>query len=165
MKAKTKTRLKKGGAAGAVTALGLMAVAFVGNWEGLRLYAYQDVIGVWTACYGETRGIKPGMKFTRDQCDVMFIEGLADFERGMRGCLARPDAIPHETYVAFLSFTYNVGTGAFCRSTLRRKADAGDLRAACDELPKWVNAGGRRIKGLVNRRRDERRLCLTGLAA
>lgn len=163
MKARTKSRLMKG--SGVATALAMMAVTFVGNWEGLRLYAYQDVIDVWTACYGETRGIKPGMKFTREQCDIMFIGSLTEHEQGMRSCLAQPDAIPPKTYVAFVSFTYNVGIGAFCKSTLRKKANAGDLRGACNELPRWVNAGGKRIRGLVNRRRDEQRLCLEGLAA
>ena len=89
--------------------------------------------------------------------------GLKDFEKGMRRCLKSPDKIPDKTYVAFLSFSYNVGIGAFCRSTLVRKANSGDLRGACKELLKWVNAGGKRIRGLVNRRKDELRICLSGL--
>jgi len=151
------------GAAGAITALGLLTLAFVGNWEGLRLVAYKDVIGVWTGCYGETKGIKSGMKFTQEQCDVMFIDGLARHEAGMRRCLRWPDAIPDKTYVAFLSFTYNVGVGAFCRSGLARKANAGDLVGACNELPKWNKAGSKVLKGLVARRAKEKRLCLDGL--
>lgn len=160
------TRLRKttvAGSAAALTLAGSLAVAHVGVWEGLRLKAYQDVIGVWTACYGETKGIRPGMKFTAEQCEVMFIGSLTEHEQRMRACLKSPDTIPDETYVAFLSLAYNVGTGAFCGSTLARKANAGDLRGACMELPKWVRAGGRVIKGLVNRRAADLTLCLSGL--
>lgn len=156
------SRLKKTGIAGALTAAGMLAVSFVGNWEGLRLVAYQDVIGVWTACYGETKGIKPGMRFTPAQCDVMFVERLAEFERGMRRCLENPDALPEETYVSFLSLSYNIGTGAFCRSTAARRANAGDLPGACRAATWYNKAGGRKIQGLVNRRQAEYRLCMRG---
>ncbi len=155
------SRLRKAGIG--LTAAGGLAIALVGGGEGLKLYSYRDVIGVWTACYGETRGIKPGMRFSKAQCDTMLIDGLEDFEAGMRACLTRPDAIPEEPYVAFLSLAYNVGTGTFCRSSVAKKANAGDLRGACDALMLYVNAGGRRIQGLVNRRTAERKLCLEGV--
>jgi len=156
------TRLKKGGIAGALTAAGILAIALVGQWEGLRLVAYQDVIGVWTACYGETKGIQPGMRFTEQQCGVMLIDSLAEHEAGMRRCLAAPDALPVKIYVAVLSLTYNVGVGNFCRSTLARKLNAGDLEGACHELPKWNRAGGKVVRGLTNRREAELQLCLEG---
>lgn len=158
-----RSRLVAGGT-GAITGAGMLAIAIVGNWEGLRLHAYQDVIGVWTACYGETKGVRPGMKFTKERCDVMFIGSLAEHEAGMRGCLKVPDSLPDKTYVAFVSATYNIGVGGFCGSSMARRANAGDLRGACDALMMWVKAGGRTVKGLVNRRTAERKLCLEGLA-
>jgi len=157
-----KTRLV--GLAGALTAAGALTVSVVGNWEGLRLVAYPDVIGVWTACYGETKGIRPGMKFTREQCDVMFIERLQEFETGMRACLKAPDALPDKTYVSFVSVTYNIGVGGFCGSSMARRTNAGDLAGACDALLMWNKAGGKVVKGLVNRRVAERKLCLAGLS-
>ena len=84
-------------------------------------------------------------------------------EEGLRKCLKNPDAIPRKSYVSFVSWTYNVGVGAACRSTLVKKANAGDIEGACNELPRWNRAGGRVIKGLVNRRADEQRLCLEGV--
>lgn len=155
------SRLKKAGVG--LTAAGAMAVGLVGNWEGLRLYAYQDVIGVWTACYGETKDIKPGMKFTKAQCDVMFIERLQEFEAGMRKCLQNPDKIPDKPYVAFLSLAYNIGNGAFCKSSVARFANAGNLKEACNRILAFNKAGGKVIKGLVKRREEERKLCLAGL--
>ena len=80
----------------------------------------------------------------------------------MRACMKKPDALGDDAYVAVLSFTYNVGIGAACQSTLMRKLNAGDLRGACDQLPRWVHDGGRVIKGLVRRRTSERALCLAG---
>lgn len=151
------SRLKK--SAGLMAA----AVALVGAWEGLRLTAYRDIVGVPTVCFGETRGVKMGDRYTADECRVMLGDGLAEFETGMRRCLVAPDAIPAKPYVAFLSLSYNIGTGAFCRSTLVRKVNAGDIRGACDEILKWNRAGGRVVKGLSNRRKEERAICLEGL--
>src|SRR4029079_13813965 len=65
-----------------VTAVGLLAVTTIGAYEGLRLNSYRDVIGVWTYCYGETKGAHAGMKFTKAQCDVLFVERLGEFETG-----------------------------------------------------------------------------------
>lgn len=157
------SRLKRGTGMAGLTAIGLSVFSMVGGFEGLRLVAYKDVVGIATACRGETKGIRMGMRFTREQCDVMFLDSLTAHEAGMRACLKAPDALPGKTYVAFVSFTYNVGIGAFCKSTLARKVNAGDVRGACDELLKWNKAGGREISGLTRRRADERRLCLEGL--
>lgn len=157
MKAATKSRLKKSGA------LMAAAVALVGAWEGLRTVAYRDVVGIPTVCFGETRGVKMGDRYTVDECKAMLGDALAEFETGMRKCLKSPDTIPAKSYTAFLSLSYNIGTGAFCRSTVARRANAGDIRGACNAIPMWNKAGGRVVKGLVNRRADEQRICLEGL--
>jgi GH24 family phage-related lysozyme (muramidase) len=72
------------------------------------------------------------------------------------------DGIPPKSYVAFVSLTYNIGIGAFCRSTARKRLDAGNLEGACDAATWYNRAGGRKIPGLVNRRAAEHRLCLEG---
>ena len=155
------SRLKN--AAVGMTVAGSLAIGLVGGFEGVRTRAYRDVVGVPTVCFGETRGVKMGDKYTMDECRAMLGQALVEFETGMRKCMRMPDAVPDKSYVAFLSFSYNVGIGAFCRSTLAKKLNAGDLRGACNELPHWNTAGGRIIKGLVNRRAEERKLCLEGL--
>lgn len=158
------TRLKKaGGGVAALTAAGLLSIQVIGNWEGLRLYAYQDVVGVWTKCYGDTKDVKPGMKFTKEQCDIWFIERLTEHEAGMRKCLVNPDIIPTKTYVSMLSLTYNIGTGAFCKSSIKIKWNAGQQVASCNAFLLYNRAGGRVLKGLVNRRKFERKLCIDGL--
>ena len=161
MAAPERSRLRKAGIG--VTAAGALAIATVGAFEGLRLTAYQDVVGVWTACYGETRGMRAGLRFTPAQCDQMLSDRLVEFESGMRACLSRPDSLPDKTYVAFLSLAYNIGTGAFCRSSVVRKANAGDLKGACAALTAFNKAGGRIVPGLTRRRQQEQALCLAGV--
>lgn len=158
-----KTRLKAiGKGAAALTAAGVLAVSTVGGYEGLKLYAYRDIVGVWTACYGETKGIKPGMKFSKAECNNMLVDSLIQHEQGMRKCLKAPDTIPDTTYVAHLSLAYNVGVGAYCKSTAARKLNAGDIKGSCEALTMFNKAGGKVVKGLVNRRATEKALCLKG---
>ena len=149
-----------------VAALMAAAVALVGGWEGLRTVAYPDRLagGIPTVCFGETRGVKLGDSYTVEQCQVMLGQGLVQFETGMRACLKRPDDLPAGAYVAFLSLSYNIGTGAFCGSTAARRANAGDIKGACDAITLWNRAEGRVVQGLVNRRADERRICLEGVS-
>lgn len=149
-----KSRLKKSAAIAAA------AVAFVAGWEGLWLVAKRDIVGVPTVCFGETRGVELGDTYTKEQCQVMLGDALVEFEQGMRSCMVNPDGVPDGAYIAVLSWSYNVGTGAACKSTLMRKLNAGNITAACDELLKWDRAGGRKVRGLTNRRKAERELCL-----
>jgi lysozyme len=133
-------------AKGAMTGAGMLIVASVGAFEGLQLKSYRDIAGIWTACYGETRNIREGMTFTKPDCDAMLLASLVKHERGMRGCLSFPDAIPVKAYIAFASLTYNIGVEAFCRSTLAAKANEFDIAGACREILKWDRA---RIAGVM----------------
>lgn len=151
------SRLKKSGVVMAA------AVALVGAWEGLRTVAYRDVVGIPTVCFGETRGVKMGDSYTVDECKAMLGDALVEFEQGMRKCLSAPERIPEKSYVAFLSLSYNIGTRGFCGSSVARRANAGDIRGACNAILLWNKAGGRVVQGLVNRRKDEQRICLQGL--
>ena len=133
------------------------AITFVGQWEGLRTTAYRDVVGVWTVCYGETKGVRAGESYSKAECDAMLARELVAYEAALDQCLTHP--VPVGMKIALVSWTYNVGAGAACRSTLVRKANRGDLAGACNELPRWNRAGGRVIRGLTNRRLSERAMC------
>lgn len=143
--------------------MGAAAIALVATWEGLRTKAYLDAVKVPTVCFGETRGVKLGDQYTVQQCKDMLGNRLVEFEAGMRKCLRNPDAIPDGPYVAALSLSYNIGVGGFCRSSVRRLLDAGQIRQACDAFRNFTRAGGMRLQGLVNRREAERAICLKGL--
>lgn len=149
-----------GAGAGAALLLA-MATTTVGNFEGLRTTAYRDVIGVPTACYGETRGIRMGMRFTKSQCDAMLLKRLDEFGDKMEACITRP--LGDDAYVAFLSLGYNIGSGALCRSSAVRLYNAGERRSACRAFMLYNKAGGRVLPALTRRRAAERDLCLKGI--
>lgn len=149
-----------GGIAGSAAAIAA-AATFIGGWEGKRNIAYQDIVGVWTVCYGETKGVRPGDTYSDAECSEMLEEEIVAYEKGLDRCLTAD--VPIGAKIAFVSWTYNVGVGAACRSTLVRKASAGDLVGACNELPRWNRAGGKVIRGLTNRRISEREMCLESL--
>jgi len=93
--------------------------------------------------------------------DAILAQDLARFERGVaRLC---PSAVNHQgRFDALVSFAFNVGLGNLQRSGLRMKHNRGEFDAAGNEFMKWSKAGGKVLKGLVNRRRDEQRLYLRG---
>lgn len=155
-------------AAGATGAAGVIAAAaiFIGPWEGERTEAYLDRIAkppVWTVCYGETRGVKAGDRYTSAQCTDMLMAALATYRDGLTRCVPALPQQPEGVQVALVSWSYNVGTSAACGSTLAKKANAGDWQGACNQLPRWDKAGGKPVKGLTNRRAAETKLCLNAL--
>lgn len=79
----------------------------------------------------------------------------------VKACL--PNDIRAEALGASISLAFNIGTPAFCRSTVSRLFRAGQDRAACQAFGRWVYVGSRRVQGLVNRRAAEVRLCLRGV--
>lgn len=165
-----KSRLRTIGATGAVvlTAMGIFAATYTGGKEGKRNHAYRDIVGVVTICYGETAGgVKMGDYKTDAECRELLGESLVKHEQGMRKCLSDPDGIPPNVYVTALDLTFNVGVGAFCKSTMRRRINARDYRGACDAVMAFTKGRIRGelvdIPGLVNRRRDNRALCLRDL--
>ena len=134
-----------------------LAVSTVAFYEGTVQRTYRDPIGIITACTGHTGPeLQMGQTFTREQCDDMLAKDLLQHAAAL-DCIKTPLADGQKA--AFLSFAFNVGNGAFCGSTLARKANAGDMRGACAELSRWTLAGGRELPGLVKRRAAERALC------
>lgn len=145
------------------TAAAALGVAFVGAKEGRSLVTYRDVVGVPTACFGETRGIEMGMTFTPEQCNAMLLKGLSDFEDDVYRCVPGLAGAPDERLVAHISLAYNIGAGDYCKSTVARRYNEGDIAGSCDAFDMWDKAKGRRFKGLVVRRDDEQVLRRKGL--
>lgn len=141
--------------------LAIAAVAVAG-FEGLRTAAYLDPVGIPTICFGHTAGVKLGDRKSVEECEALLVDEVAFFGQAIEQAVIVP--ISQEEYAAYTSFAYNVGVGAFKRSTLLRYLNAGDREAACNQLPRWVYARGIKLPGLVNRRNEERDLCLSGLA-
>lgn len=144
----------------AAAGLAISGAALVGiaMHEGYVPHAYQDPVGIWTIGFGETAGVKPGQTTTPIRAMVQMLDSANAIAKGMVACIHVPIA-QHE-FDAYLSFTYNVGAGAFCRSTLAKKLNEGKYEEACAELKKWVYAGGKPLPGLVNRREQEYKKCM-----
>ena len=128
------------------------------KFEGLELNSYRDAIGIWTVGYGRTKGVRPNQTITFAQAESFLVEDLNRFEGIVRESVKVP--LSDNQFSALVSFTYNVGNGAFTSSTLLRRLNQGDYQGAANELPRWSKAGGRTMDSLVQRRYAERALFL-----
>lgn len=159
--------------AGATGAIAIAITALIQPWEGRELKAYKDIVGVWTICDGETKGVNPGMVKTNAECDAMLLKRVEqDFYRPLTKCIAGYTGLPLSLQASLLSASYNVGVGAICNSTAARLAKAGDHRGSCEAVTRFNRAGGKVVRGLKLRREfgdasriGELELCLEGLRA
>ncbi|GAA5111823.1 lysozyme [Bartonella jaculi] len=140
-------------------------LALIKQWEGLHLNAYEDVIGVWTIGYGHTSSsgaphVHKNMKITEKEAEELLCQDLQQFEKAVEQAVIVP--LSDEQFAALVSFSYNIGIQAFYRSTLLKKLNKGNYEAVPAELQKWTRAGGKRLKGLVNRRAAEAGLWARG---
>lgn len=166
----------KAAIAAAVT-VGMSVVTFTATtltmpWESKENVAYWDALGgVWTVCYGETKGVKQGDRYTDQQCLNMLLGRMErDFERPLRACLSGYDGMPFTVKASFLDLAYNVGTPTVCKSTAAKRASVKNWAGACEAMTWFNRAGGRVVRGLVLRRENgdatrigDRELCLAGL--
>lgn len=139
-------------------------MALIKRFEGLRLQAYQDSVGVWTIGYGWTqpvagRKVGAGMAIDAATAERLLVCGVAQIEQGVERLVAV--TVTQGQFDALVSFAYNLGLRALENSTLLRRLNAGDRQGAADQFGRWVNAGGVRLDGLVARRAAERALFLS----
>lgn len=137
------------------------AAAIIAQFEGKSNTSYLDPVQVWTICYGETKDIKEGMYKTDEECLDSLAADVVSHNKDMLLHVSVP--LSDQEHIAYLSFTYNVGVSAFSSSTLLKKLNSGDREGACRELLRWDKAGGKVLRGLVNRRNTEYELCIDGL--
>lgn len=153
------------------------AKEMIKHHEGVRNKPYLCPAKLWTVGVGhvlypeqgklkiEDRGTiwlhpEDNRVWTTEQIDALLGFDLARFERGVaRYC---PDSVNHQGHFdALVSFAFNVGLGSLQKSGLRMKYNRGEYAAAAEEFLKWAKAGGKVLKGLLNRRIDERALFLS----
>lgn len=136
-----------------------ICIGCIAGAEGLRTVVYLDPVGIPTYCFGETRGARLGDRYTPAQCTAKLGTRVLEFGRGVDGCIDHP--LPAPRKAAYTSAAYNIGVDAFCKSSMARKENAGDVSGACDALLLYVYASGVKLPGLVKRREQERELCLS----
>jgi len=128
----------------------------VKSFEGLRLDAYLDPVGVWTIGYGTTTGVKAGMHITQSQAETYLQQDLDKFEQAVKRAVKV--SLNSDQFSALVSFTYNVGEGALDSSTLLRKLNQGDYQGAANEFARWNKGDGGALPGLTRRRSAEKAL-------
>lgn len=138
------------------------------RWEGLSLVAYPDPATngePYTVGYGHTAlagppPVKPGMRISTKEALAILKQDLAKFERAVSDALKRTPT--QAQFDAMVSLCYNIGPGNFLKSSVLRKFNAGDYKGAGEAFMLFTKANGKTMKGLVNRRADERALFLIG---
>jgi lysozyme len=144
-----------------IVGLGISGIALVGLLvaEGYRDTAYIPVAGdVPTIGFGTTQNVRMGDKISVPQALNRALTDVQKFEGAMKRCVKVP--LHQYEYDAYVSLTYNIGEGAFCRSTLVRKLNAGDYKGACEQILRWDNFQGRPLRGLTIRREKEYKQCI-----
>lgn len=134
--------------------------ALIAQREGNKLKAYRDSGGIWTIGVGHTSAAGPpkvvaGMTINSEESDIILTRDLAKFEAVVRDKVKA--SITQNEFDALVSLAFNIGGGAFAKSTLLRKLNAGDRAGAADQFLVWNKVKGRAVKGLTTRRQAERR--------
>ena len=139
------------------------------RFEGCKLTAYQDIVGVWTIGYGTTAmadvGIVPakGMTITQDRAEDLLRMGVDKFASTVDAMITTK--VNQNERGACVCLAYNIGPNAFAKSTVLRELNAGNKDRAAAAFKMWNKAGGDVVQGLVNRRNAEVTLFLTPVTA
>jgi len=140
------------------------ALELIKEFEGLRLNAYRDPVGIVTIGYGYTNGagygpgVSLGDTWTAQQAEDMLREGVMRFANHIqRHFTIKPNP---DQFGAFVSLAYNIGWQSFIKSTALKRWNAGDVEGAAEAVTWWNKAGGKVLRGLVRRREAEAALIL-----
>ena len=138
-----------------------VAQPIIAEFEGCRLHAYRDVVGIPTIGYGHIEHVRMTDSITQEQADDILFHDIE--ERWVRLRQWLPDGATVNQKAACLSLAFNIGLGAFHKSTVLHRMHDGDMQGAAEAITWWDKAGGHVVKGLVRRRAMERELFLKGL--
>ena len=144
-------------AAISLSATALVAIAL---HEGYREDAYLPLAGdIPTIGFGTTSGVKLGDRTSPEKALQVALRDIQKFEGALKQCVKVP--LSQGEYDAYISLSYNIGSGNFCRSTLVKKLNGQDYEGACKEILRWDQFKGKRLPGLTKRRQEEYLKCST----
>ena len=134
-------------------------IEFIRQLEGEKLTAYPDIVGIWTIGVGHTgfvdgKPVARGMAITKEKSKELLTADLKRLESAVNDAVQV--TLTQNQFDALVSLAFNIGEGAFVRSTLVNKLNAGDKKGAAEQFLVWKNAGGRVSQGLLNRRQKEK---------
>ncbi len=136
-------------------------IQIIRRFEGFSPIPYRCPAGYLTIGYGHVvRSGEAWGNITVEEAEALLLQDVQDVENAVERLMTVP--LTHGQYDALASFTFNLGAGALQRSALRRKLNRGDVFGAAGEFPRWVWAGGIKLRGLVLRRAAEQARFLEG---
>ncbi len=136
-------------------------ITLIKKYEGLRLNAYQDSVGVWTIGYGSTGPhVFKGKVITEAEANSLLLADISRFEKCVSNAVTVK--ITQNQFDALISFAFNLGCGNLLSSTLLLKLNNGDKIGAAAEFKRWNKAGGKVLNGLTLRREEEASLFAQG---
>jgi GH24 family phage-related lysozyme (muramidase) len=126
-------------------------IDLIKEFEGCKLTAYKDAVGVWTIAYGHTKNVKQGMKITQEQAEELLKKDLAEYEAKVE----KYDKYNwnQNQFDALVSFAYNIGSIDQLTSNGRRA-----IKTISEKILEYNKAGGKTLEGLVRRRKAEKKL-------
>lgn len=142
-----------------------IAVPFIAREEGKRNVAYRDAVGIPTICYGSIRGVQMGMVKTDAECLALLWAEVAEHRAGLHRFFSATTIaarLPPTRDAAYTSIAFNCGPVTIGKSTATKRLNAGDVAGGCQALTWFDKAGGRVLRGLFERRKREKTLCLLG---
>ena len=133
-------------------------LALIKRHEGLRLDAYKCPAGIWTIGYGHTAAagvpsVHAGLAITRADAEAILRRDLVQYEGAVAQHVKTP--LLQGQFDALVSLCFNIGIGAFAKSSIVRFINAGQMDKVPAQFMRWTRGGGRELPGLVRRRRDE----------
>lgn len=134
------------------------AIELIKKFEGLRLDAYQDSVGVWTIGYGHTAGVDAHTHISAADAERLLVKDLTSAASAIDKFVTVP--LSYNEFSALLSFVFNLGIRSLQHSTLLTKLNAGDRKGTAEEFNRWNHAGGKVMAGLTTRRKAEHDLFL-----
>lgn len=124
------------------------------RFEGLRLEAYKDMVGVWTIGYGHTGpDVVEGLTISQERAEALLAQDTQAAANAVNALVKV--SLTQGEFDALVDFVYNLGQGNFAASTMLRRLNEGDYSAAAEQFDVWDHAGGKQVAGLLRRRQDE----------
>lgn len=144
-----------------------LCAGFLMAWEGFAPVAKHERVdppGVITWCFGRTNyddpTVKAGTRFTKPECVKLLEKDLPKYAAPLLKCIDNFNTLPPHRQAAMVSFSYNLGPGTVCKSSVVKNLNNGNVPAACNAMMKYTRANGVVLRGLINRRNAERAYCL-----
>ncbi len=128
-------------------------ISLIKKFEGCKLEAYQDAVGVWTIGYGHTKNVQEGQVIKQEEAESMLLHELLEYcdyvEKAVEVDLTQ------NQFDALVSWTYNLGPNNLNRSTMLKVVNANNMGEVPTQIKRWNKAGGKVLDGLVRRRKAE----------